>query len=208
MPRTLRIVKSVSPRFPRFEILFADVDEAPELDEESWKATRGLNRLAWRLHLARRRQSREKKLSEALRDRILCLADSLRTKDGEPVAIYGFRLNAPRGTETKITDQHSDEVTDSAGFITYLGKHADQIITGAKIPLSSLVSDAHDFEELVNAIARTFGNEAASKIQLNFDSDALKKLIKEGQLPEIPDEVMSRVVGSKQVRVTPVAGPK
>lgn len=142
-------------------------------------------------------------MADSLREMILSGVDSLKTKDGEPASLYGFRLTAPHGTETKITDQHTDQVKDSAGFINYLGKHADSIITGAKIPLSSLVTDAEDFQELVAAIARALGDEAASKIQLNFDADALNKLIKEGVLPEIPEEVMGRVVGARQVRVTP-----
>ncbi len=203
LPRTLRTVRATSSKYPNFELRFADVEEAPELDEKSWMAARSLNLLAWRLHRARRRQAREKKLTESLREKILAVADSLRTPDGKPVRIYGFRLSAPHGTETKITEQHTDQVADSAGFINYLGKHADSIITGAKIPLASLVTDADDFEDLVSAIARAFGDEAASKIQLSFDADGLNKLIKEGVLPEIPEDVMERVVGSRQVRVTP-----
>lgn len=195
MPRAIDPKAAPSPYYPELQLLSIDKQPVPELPKYRHRGLLALSVAAWRLYRARQRMKRDKALADGLREQILSSMEVLYK------GLYGFRVFRKRALEVKVTDQHSDVVVDPAGFIEYLGLHAPQVINGITLPIEKIMASQENYDRVVRAVAKEFGDELAAEVGVTFNRDKLHELTTDGILPEIPEGLLERQVGSKQVRI-------
>lgn len=190
MARTDRTTLYKSTHFPgELEYILPRGSPVPQLSRMQERALIRLGSFGWRLYRARIRKDLADKLGDRLRSVILKRL---------PESIYGIKVYSKRSVQIRALVPHHEEPNNAMEFITYLGPHAAEVITGIHLPLQQLLSDPANYDRFVRAILDEFGEEIAGEVGVTFRKEAMWKLIRAGELEEPPENMFRLAEGDSR----------
>ena len=99
-----------------------------------------------------------------------------------------------------VSERTGYQVTDNQSLIEWLGKDAEEVLTGAKVNPASLTDEPQDLLELLQFIKERFPDRFDSIVELEFSTKKLDKVV-EDRDEEPPDGVIDEKKPSYTVLV-------
>ncbi|MCC7289373.1 hypothetical protein IT414_03220 [bacterium] len=184
-----------------YEVILDEDVEDPKLTKADRDLIRRAPLLGYKLMIARSYADKFKKRADkVLKPQLDELLQQL------PEGVVGVICRIGKKTRMKVerVAVYRTEIADSLLLLRYLGEHANEVVTGVSVPVGQMAGNADAFRALQCAVTDIMGEGLGQHVQVTIDNEKLNKLIKDGDLPEVPEGAFREVLGYYRIDAKPI----